>query len=65
MFVVVDGLWSLECKQINRDLFSQCTKSAAPGTLSWLRRQIYHPYNKYKTYNTEQQGIVVQLKLLL
>lgn len=45
MFVVVDGLWSLECKQINRDLFSQCTKSAAPGTLSWLRRQIYTTIN--------------------
>lgn len=45
MFVVVDGLWYLECKQINRDLFSQCTKSAAPGTLAWLRRQIYTTIN--------------------
>jgi hypothetical protein len=55
MFVVVDGLWYLECKQINRDLFLQCTKSAAPETLAWLySRQIYTTINtKYIIQNNK------------
>ncbi len=48
MFVVVDGLWYLECKQINRDLFSQCTKSAAPGTLlGYVDKYILQLNTKY------------------
>lgn len=65
MFVLVDDLWYLECKQINRDLFSQCTKSAAPETLASVYTQTNICCKKHKIYNTIQLDIIMQLKLLL